>query len=117
MDFKNYLEQQMKSDNTIKSYVLNINEYKKWYYDSFGSECKNLYRINILDYISFLKNISKNGPRTINSKISALIKYNQFLINIALQEERVIFKNDMIKIQQEIASPSNISKNEVEEFR
>jgi integrase/recombinase XerD len=78
--FKEYLTLQGKSENTINSYYLHIKGYYQWYLESFGRECSVLYRENILDYISYLRNIKKDTGRTINSKISALIKYNEFLV-------------------------------------
>lgn len=116
-EFKNYLEQQRKSKNTIDSYVLHISGYYKWYAESFGSECSNLYRENILDYISYLRNIKKDTGRTINCKISALIKLNDFLIESGIQHEKVISKKDNIKVQQNYANPSNVTKQEVDFFR
>ena len=83
--FKEYLALQGKSENTINSYYLHIKGYYQWYLESFGRECLVLYRENILDYISYLRNIKKDTGRTVNSKISALIKYNEFLIENGIQ--------------------------------
>jgi len=116
-EFKNYLEQQRKSKNTINSYILHIKGYYNWYSESFGSECSSLYRENILDYISYLRNIKKDTGRTINCKISALIKFNEFLIVSGAQQEQVVSKKDNIKVQKSYANPSNVTKREVDSFR
>lgn len=55
--FSAYLNANSKSQNTIKGYVLDINQYFKWFEESFGQECAALYRQNVLDYVSYLKNI------------------------------------------------------------
>src|SRR5690554_1192305 len=115
--FKDYLTLQGKSENTINSYYLHIKGYYQWYLESFGRECLVLYRENILDYISYLRNIKKDTGRTINSKISALIKYNEFLIEKGIQQDQVVSKNDNIKVQQTYANPSDITKQEVDAFR
>ena len=116
-EFKNYLEQQRKSKNTINSYILHIKGYYNWYSESFGSECSSLYRENILDYISYLRDIKKDTGRTINCKISALIKFNEFLIVSGAQQEQVVSKKDNIKVQKSYANPSNVTKREVDSFR
>ena len=116
-EFKNYLEQQRKSKNTIGSYILHIKGYYNWYSESFGSECSSLYRENILDYISYLRNIKKDSGKTINCKISALVKFNEFLIVSGVQQDQVISKKDNIKVQKSYANPSNVTKQEVDSFR
>ena len=86
-EFREYLTSQGKSENTINSYYLHIKGYHQWYLVSFGRECSVLYRENILDYISYLRNIKKDTGTTVNSKISALIKYNEFLVANGIQQD------------------------------
>ena len=116
-EFKEYLALQGKSKNTINSYYLHVNGYNQWYLESFGRDCSVLFRENILDYISYLRNIKKDTGRTINCKISALIKYNEFLIENEIQQDQVVSKKDNIKVQQTFANPSDITKQEVDAFR
>jgi site-specific recombinase XerD len=116
-EFREYLTLQGKSENTINSYYLHMKGYYQWYLESFGRECSVLYRENILDYISYLRNIKKDTGRTINCKISALIKFNEFLIEKGIQQEQVVSKKDNIKVQQTYANPSDITKQEVDAFR
>jgi integrase/recombinase XerD len=121
--FKQYLIEEGKSGNTISSYMHHLSGFLSWHNDSFGSAFEKLYRMNVLDYISFLKNIkkTKEGQRltatTINSNISAIIKFNEFLIDNHLQDDLVISKKDNIKIQRQFASPTEITKQNVEAFR
>ena len=116
-EFKNYLEQQRKSKNTIGSYILHIKGYYNWYSESFGSECSSLYRENILDYISYLRNIKKDSGKTINCKISALVKFNEFLIVSGVQQDRYDPERFLAMVQRSYANPSNITKQEVDTFR
>jgi len=116
-EFEEYLKLQRKSKNTINSYILHIKGYFQWYSESFDSECLQLYRENILDYISYLRNIKKDTGKTINCKISALVKYNEFLIENGIQQEQVVSKKDNIKIQRSYANPSIVTKQEVDAFR
>ena len=116
-EFKEYLELQGRSRNTINSYLLHIRGYHQWYLESFGRECSLLYRENILDFISYLRNIKKDTGRTINCKISALVKYNEFIVESGVQQEYAVSKKDNIKVQQTYANPSDITKQEVDAFR
>ncbi len=120
--FKEYLKKDGKSENTIKSYIININEYIKWFNDSYGLEVVKLYRENVLEYKSYLLNIKKYkgknlNARTINAKLSSLGAMNRFLIEEGIQQDLVINNKDTIKVQQEYANPCTIEKKDVEVFR
>jgi integrase/recombinase XerD len=115
-DFIVYLQQERKSINTINGYLLDVQQYFKWFKASYGLECNALYRQNILEYISFLKNVKSQNARTINHKISSLTKFNSFLISQNVQEEKVIYKTDMLKIQKAYASPTKVAEIEVKQF-
>ena len=120
-DFENKMHLEGKSEKTIKIYVASVKEFFRWFNDSFGDvEFKKLYRENILEYKSYLKNVKickRTGQnlnaKSINAKLSALIKYNELM----QPDNIVISKADLIKLQAEIISPTNITKKEVEEFR
>lgn len=120
-EFIDRLHLEGKSNKTIKLYSTSVKEYFKWFYESYGDvEFKKLYRENILEYKNYLKNIKRSkrsgnnlDARTINTKLSALIKFNELL----QADNIVISKADLIKVQTEIVSPTNITKKEVEEFR
>ncbi|WFD09033.1 tyrosine-type recombinase/integrase [Tepidibacter hydrothermalis] len=115
--FKNYLKQESKSENTIKSYIRHIKGYIKWFKDSYDTEFNKLYRENVLEFKSYLKNIKKDSPKTVNAKLSALIKFNEFLQSQGIQNDIVISKKDFNKIQIGIASPTDITRCDVEKFR
>ena len=95
-EFKNYLLEQNKSQNTIDNYIRNINSFKKWYKETTGEELKKIYRPNVLDYKSYLRNIkkTKKGEKlkaeTINANLSAIMKYNKFLLEAGIQKDIVI---------------------------
>ncbi len=114
--FSTYLKANDKSQNTIKGYVLDINQYFKWFEESFGQDCAALYRQNVLDYVSYLKLIKLNNAKTINHKLSSLRSYNDFLISLGIQNDVVIQKTDMIKVQTEYASPTQVTELEVKQF-
>lgn len=116
-DFTSYLETQGKAENTVLAYTYAVAAYGVWYRDSCGMELQQLYRANILDYISFLRTVKGVSNRTVNAKLSALISYNAFLIETGNQKEQVLSKRDFLKVQQNYANPSTLSKQQVEEFR
>lgn len=120
-EFKKKMYLEGKSQKTIEVYGNSVKEFFKWFYDSYGNiEYKKLYRENILEYKSYLKNIKKSAhsgnnlcPKSINSKLSALICFNELIE----PDNIVVTKRDLIKIQAEMVSPSSITKKEIEEFR
>ncbi len=115
--FKNKMEQEGKSENTIQSYLLHVKKYIKWYEGSFGMEFKKLFRENILDFKSYIINIERLKSKSINVILSSLVKFNKFLIEEGIQEDLVISKSDKIKIQENFASLADVTKKEIEEFR
>lgn len=120
-EFKQKMYLEGKSKRTIEVYGNSVREFFKWFNDSYGDvEFKKLYRENILEYKSYLKNVKKSAhsgnnlcPKSINSKLSALICFNELIE----PDNIVVSKKDLIKIQSEMVSPTSITKKEVEEFR
>ena len=120
-EFKQKMYLEGKSKRTIEVYGNSVREFFKWFSDSYGDvKFKKLYRENILEYKSYLKNVKKSAhsgnnlcPKSINSKLSALICFNELIE----PDNIVVSKKDLIKIQSEMVSPTSITKKEVEEFR
>jgi Site-specific recombinase XerD len=116
-EFERYLMNEGKSINTLKSYLLHLEGYYRWYKDSFGEDPVKLYRQNILEYKAYLQNIKQESAKTINAKLAALVKFNEFLQEHGVQPDLVVSKKDYIRIQSQVASPATISKQDVEAFR
>ncbi len=123
IEFKDYLKSQNKSSGTIKTYLLDLSCYFKWLTDTTGKEFKKLYRENVQDYISYLRNIKKTKKglplkaETINVHISALIKFNKFLIKTEKQNETVITEDDAIAVQKGGINPCKVTQDEIQKFR
>lgn len=115
--FKNWLDNQQLSKNTIQSYSGHIKGYLKWFQESFNSPFNHLHRENILEYISYMSNIKKLKAQSINAHLAALIKLNEYLIDQSTQTDIVVSKKEYIKIQKEYISPATIIKTDVETFR
>lgn len=120
-EFKQKMYLDGKSERTIAVYGNSVKEFFQWFHDSYGKvEFKKLYRENILKYKSYLKNVKRSlhsgnnlCPKSINSKLSALICFNELME----PDNIVVSKKDLIKIQVEMISPTSITKKEIEEFR
>lgn len=120
-EFKQKMYLEGKSERTIDVYGNSVKEFFKWFGDSYGNvEFRKLYRENILEYKSYLKNVKKSlhsgnnlCPKSINSKLSALICFNELME----PDNIVVTKKDLIKIQADMVSPTSITKKEIEEFR
>ena len=120
--FRTYLLDEGKSENTVNTYMAKVQEYFKWFRETYDAECKKLYRENVLDYRTYLLNVKKykgknlNG-KTVNGKLSALYSFNKFLISEKVQEEVVLSKSDFVRVQIDYANPCIITKTDVERFR
>lgn len=64
-----------------------------------------------------MRNIKGYNPKTVNHHLSSLRSYNDWLIESGRQTETVVLKNDFMKIQLQYASPSTVTKKDVEAFR
>ena len=122
-EFKNYLLEQNKSQNTIQNYIQNIENFKKWYKDTTGEKLKKIYRPNVLDYKNYLRNIKKTKKgqplkaESINANLSAIMKYNKYLVDTGLQQDIVLNDNDFIKIQKQHINPCKVTTADIERFR
>ena len=120
--FKRYLQLEGKSINTIKTYSYSIKDYIRWYEETYGMTFEKLLRPNIIEYKSYLQTVKKYKGRnlnykTINSSLSALIGFNEYLKSSESQNEIVVFKSDLLKIQKGFNNPSRFSKKDVDEFK
>jgi site-specific recombinase XerD len=80
-DFIDYLNKNDKSSGTISTYTTNINDFIKYYTESYNEEFvpKNVVMMDFKDYRNYLLNIKRQKASTINNKIAALKEYFFFL--------------------------------------
>lgn len=116
-EFRGYLENEGRAENTVKSYLGAVRGYMEWYRDTCGMNFQQLYRPNVLDFISYLRTVKKLGNKSVNAKIAALISLNSCLIETGIQAELVLRKSDYLKVQQQFANPCTVSRQQVETFR
>lgn len=117
MDYKTYLSKRYSSENTIKSYCYHVAKYVKWYEQTYEMKFQKLIRENVLDYRSYLLNIKKLKPKSINSEFSALKQYNDYLIDIGAQQSMVISDKDLIKTTDNHLSPTKTNREEISRIR
>ena len=68
------------SASTIRTYPADVADFYEWVQDAYDTQIpRNLYREHVLAYRDNLT-AQKIKPRTINHKLSALRKYNEYLI-------------------------------------
>lgn len=115
--YKEYLRLHAKAENSIETYLKHVELYFRWFRETTGSEGTKLFRANVLDYISYMKTIKNYEPVTINSKLSALNSYNQYLIDTNKQQDAVILQQDFISVQVSIASPNDLEDGDIEAIR
>lgn len=115
--FANWLVENGMAAGTRKSYASNVKLYMRWYKDSFGSEMTQLLHSNILDYRSYLQNIAKRKAVTINAKLSALISFDNFLLETRRQKISGVSKKDLLKIQAAYTRLGELTEKDVESFR
>lgn len=116
-EFADYLRRLGKSENTIKTYCHNMDQFFQWCRDSFDEEPRQLYRANVLDYISYMRTIRSYHAKTVNNHLSSLRSLNEYLIGAGCQTEIVVLDSDFMKIQIQYASPCTVEQKEVEAFR
>jgi len=102
--YKNYLINQAKSNNTISSYVSDLNH--------FFTLHDEISRDSIIRYKEEISNLSSSS---INRKLSAIKSFNEFLLMLGLIDSMKVIKRDFVKIQGK-GNPTNITESQVSEF-
>lgn len=102
-EFKKYLLNETLSENTYNSYLNDIEKFIEYYKNKYDEEFTTLDHPDVVTYINDMKKEGRS-PATINRKLSALKKYNIFLVEKNIQENIVIRDKDYIKFQGSIIS-------------
>lgn len=102
-EFKNYLISCSKSENTISSYISDLEQY--------FSQYPTLSRENIIKF----KNSLSGSASTINRKLTSLKQYNEYLLSTKQIDGIYILKEDFIKVQNK-GNPTDVTTKQVEKF-
>ncbi len=114
--FTNQLHNENKSPNTIYNYQLAVNDFLKWFEDTYDKQPSILFAQNIKDYIQYLQHVKRVSAKTINTRLASLLKYNEYLVSIGVQENIVVNNKQKKKVQQQYASPAHFTEREVNKF-
>ena len=106
-----YMKDLNKATNTITSYVKDINAFLK--YNEFPF---TLTREQITQYKQYLLETRNNDAKSINRALSSLKSYNEFLVREKVQDSVVVLSIDYVKVQKQLTSPTNTTKNEAVKF-
>lgn len=83
-EFKSYLKRERKNLTTIASYIKTVEEYVRWYETSYSVSFNSLRKKDIDEFRNYLKNYKGYKEESIRVKVSAIIKYSEFLARISL---------------------------------
>lgn len=116
--FKEYLaKKEQRATTTIYHYSLAVQDYIRWFEETYGHKPIKLFAENIMEYKVYLTKVKEQNAKTVNFKLAALKKYNEFLVEQSIQSDVVINKQMLMKIQREYASPATFGIEEVNRLR
>lgn len=118
-DFRTELAKQEKSNNTISNYVRAILDYSAFIKSTTGDDIdpKDIIELDIREYKSYLLNVTKQDPKTINNKLSGLAKFCDFLMAIGILNSNPVKMVNKVKIQSSQTAPKTLSKNDLYKLR
>ena len=110
-DFEKYLIEEKLADNTIASYINDVNIFLTFFKEHFGEEIIKLSHIEITEYIKELKKANTKAT-SINRKLAALSRYNMFLIknNIQTESDVATYYDTVKNTLQEYINKENAQK-------
>lgn len=114
-EFRQYLETNGKSKNTIDSYLTAVKKYSEWFMSRYDYQPTCLYAENIAEFKFYLSSQDVSAS-TFNSRLAGLRAWNVFLIAKNVQSDHVIQKDDNKKIQRQYASPAIHTEKDVNRF-
>jgi len=94
--FKQYLEGQGKSRNTIECYCRDVKQLRGWASNSLNSELRGLAQINLTYYGRKIKE-SGQAPVTVNRKIASINSFYKYLFEMNIVEKLMLIKPISIK--------------------
>jgi len=97
--YEKYLKTNYESGNTVTAYLGNAGRYLRWCKETYGTEPDVLYRVNIVDFLCYIKTVALFQPGTVNAYINALINFNEYLVHEKIQTEMVVFPSDHMETQ------------------
>lgn len=112
-NYKIWLQDKGKMDNTINLYVQKMKLFIKWYQESYDREFDNkILPLHIRNYRSYLLTVKKLNAKTINNYLSAIKTYCQYLIEKGTIEVNPVIDNYFVDIQNTKISPVKLDNKD-----
>lgn len=108
--FKEDLLRQEKSKNTVRAYVRDVEEFVQWFSETVGEFSPGqITVVDVQEFKSYLYNVKRNKPVSVNRKLSALESFCEFLVNTGHLKDNPAAKVKKIKYQKtaDVAALSN----------
>jgi len=108
--FKEDLLRQEKSQNTVRAYIRDVEEFIQWFSETVGEfSPEQITVVDVQEYKNYLYNIKRNKPVSVNRKLSALESFCEFLVSTGHLKDNPAAKVKKIKYQKtaEVAALSN----------
>jgi site-specific recombinase XerD len=98
-EFEAYLDKQKMSHSALRTYPADVADFHAWVQDHYRQGLpRRLYRDHVIAYRDALVK-RRVKPQTINHKLSALRKYNAYLMAHQYQRGEVFKRGDFLKIK------------------
>lgn len=81
LNYEEHLKSAQKSHNTVSSFVSDVHEFLEWFAITYGKKFDGqVLEQDAREFRSYLLNVLKRKPATINRKMAALKSFNLFLV-------------------------------------
>jgi site-specific recombinase XerD len=116
--YKDFLYQNNKTENTVKTYTNNVNKFLNWLNEKYGESIPSaITSLDLREYQSYLLNVKKYSASGILQRMNSIVSYCNYLYseNHLCVDVTKDFK--FIKIQSFRPAPEIISTNEMNKYR
>ena len=115
--FKEDLLRQEKSQNTVRAYIRDVEEFIQWFSETVGEfSPEQITVVDVQEYKSYLYNVKRNKPVSVNRKLSALEKFCEFLVSTGHLKDNPAAKVKKIKVQK-IAQFMSLTNSDLYKFK
>jgi len=115
--FKEDLLRQEKSQNTVRAYIRDVEEFIQWFSGTVGEfSPEQITVVDVQEYKNYLYKVKRNKPVSVNRKLSALEKFCEFLVSTGHLKDNPAAKVKKIKVQK-IAQFMSLTNSDLYKFK
>jgi len=112
-EFRQELIREEKSMHTIRAYARDVEEFMQWFEETVGEFSPGqITVVDVQEFKSYLYNVKRNKPVSVNRKLSALESFCEFLVSTGHLKDNPAAKVKKIK-QQKTAEVAALSNSEL----